>query len=189
MEHGTPANIKDSEYGILLEPVPLNQHLMINSDENQQVIKKVNVESVTGFCDGVIMSVKNNNSKRHTLHYPRSVPTMWPVSYPCAQPHHPAAAALDSGSGSHDQLFRPWWAYLSGKSGTCKVPCSLPIAEKEGRKHHFKTQLHTTQVVYVAVGWGPPEHSFHGTCVVCSWRLKGVLSTRPNRKGRLTRGD
>ena len=29
-------------------------------------------------------------------------PTTWPVPHACAQPYHP-------GSGSHGQLFRPYW--------------------------------------------------------------------------------
>ena len=34
-------------------------------------------------------------------------PTAWSVPHVCAQPYHP-------GSGSHGQLFRPYWAHQHG---------------------------------------------------------------------------
>ena len=34
-------------------------------------------------------------------------PTAWPVLHACAQPYHP-------GSGSHGQLFRPYWGSSAG---------------------------------------------------------------------------
>ena len=54
-------------------------------------------------------------------------PTAWPVPHACAQPYHP-------GSGSHGQLFRPYWSSLAwhsrrvyerGKSPCINVTLSL----------------------------------------------------------------
>ena len=81
-------------------------------------------------------------------------PTAWPVPHACAQPYHP-------GSGSHGQLFRPYWGSLAWHSRRVneqgKFPCKV-------------TALRF------------PANSLHKCCVELS--LKGVLArTRLSSKG------
>ena len=45
---------------------------------------------------------------------------VWPVPYACAQPYHP-------GSGSHGQLFRPYWSSSAWQpSDLCTAKAMLP---------------------------------------------------------------
>ena len=64
----------------------------------------------------VCVCVGGYKRKGHTFTNP------WPVSLTCAQPYHP-------GSGSHGQLFRPYWgssAWHSRRVNPCLIDPSLP---------------------------------------------------------------
>ena len=94
-------------------------------------------------------------SKGHTyLHQP----TAGPVPHARAQPLH-------AGSGSHRQLFRPYWgppAWLSRWVKEQGKPASQkPLTAEESAKQSTKRQLHTTYVG--AVGW-EPHSSSTATC-------------------------
>ena len=72
-----------------------------------------------------------------------------PIPYACALPYHP-------GSGSHRQLFRPWWgssAWYSQHGLTCWSQILLFTAEADA-KAPLKRRLHTTHG-----GPAPPPHS------------------------------
>ena len=77
-------------------------------------------------------------------------PTVWPVSYACAQPYHPGSGPMESCFGlvSHHQH-----GIAVGQQIGPKALCTLPFAAKAGAKHPFKRQHHTTHVG--AGGWEP----------------------------------
>ena len=56
-------------------------------------------------------------------------PTAWPLLHSCAQPYH-------AGSGSHGQLFCPYWgssAWHSRRSVTGENPCCFVFWRSKGR--------------------------------------------------------
>ena len=60
---------------------------------------------------------------------------VWQVPYACAHPHHP-------GSGSHEQLFRPYWGHQHGIAvGSIsggKPAYQRPFTAEASAKHSFK---------------------------------------------------
>ena len=75
-------------------------------------------------------------------------PTDGLVPHACTQPYH-------AGSGSHRQLFRPYWGPPSWQSRWVnergKPASQIPFTAEVGAKQSIKRQLHTTYVR--AVGW------------------------------------
>ena len=70
-------------------------------------------------------------------------PTAWPVPHACTQPYHP-------GSGSHGQLFLPYWVHQHGiavgsMNGLTRVSKTLYCRSES--KHSFKRKLHTTHSI------------------------------------------
>ena len=74
---------------------------------------------------------------------------VWPVPYACAQSYHP-------GSGSHGQLFRPFWGSSAWHNrrineGGKKPAYQRPLTAGESAKHSFKRRA---KQVFVAVTAG-----------------------------------
>ena len=69
--------------------------------------------------------LKKTNLKQGAHHIQK--PTTWPVPHACAQPYHP-------GSGSHGQLFRPYWGLFEARDFgfESKIEASLEIESMLG---------------------------------------------------------
>ena len=87
----------------------------------------------------VIKNGKTNLQQEAHIHQP----TAWPVPHACTQPFH-------TGSGSHGQLYRPYWGSSDDKtvgSMDGRNPCLKdPLAAEASEKHSLKRQLHTQAV-------------------------------------------
>ena len=73
-------------------------------------------------------------------------PLAWPLPYTCRQPYH-------AGSGSHGQLFRPFWGSSAWHSRRSMARENPRIKDPACQGKSFKCQLYTTHVG--AVGWEP----------------------------------
>ena len=74
--------------------------------------------------------LKKTNLKQGAHHIQK--PTTWPVPHACAQPYHP-------GSGSHGQLFRPYWGLF------------------EARDFGFESKIEASLEMKVCLGCGMPK--------------------------------
>ena len=81
--------------------------------------------------------------------------TVWPVPYACAQPYHP-------GSGSHGELFRPYWGSSAWHSRRAKERGKTPCMKDPSLPRRVQSTPWSKQVVAV------------GTCA--SMQLLGIVS-------------
>ena len=86
---------------------------------------------------------------------PRLTTTVWPVPYACAQPYHP-------GSGSHGELFRPYWGSSAWHSRRAKERGKTPCMKDPSLPRRVQSTPWSKQVVAV------------GTCA--SMQLLGIVS-------------
>ena len=92
-------------------------------------------------------------SKCTEAHVPTA--TVWPVPYACAQPYHP-------GSGSHGQLFRPYWGSSAWHSRRANERGNTPCMKDPSLPRRVQSTPWSKQVVAV------------GTCA--SVQLLGIVS-------------